>query len=174
MPGVNLAQGVESFVLAFLGEGDAKKALIYGGSTLLATFVGDLGMSWFEGADGEKFGSEPIVAGVLAAGGMYVFNKKEKNGGIIKPFARGFAYTGATAGLNSLLASNYGDRKVLVRRVGDTYYDKAGQPMSSAQNVYVSAKDYKGPNAPLSGYGELRAYTATVKEPGFFETNALQ
>ena len=162
MPGVNLAQGVESFVLSFLGEGDAKKALIYGGSTLLATFVGDLGMSWFEGADGEKFGSEPVVAGALAAAGMYVFNKKE-GGGIIKPFARGFAYTGATAGLNSLLANNYySDKKVLVRKKGDTYYEN-GQPMSSAQNVYV----------PVAGYENLRAFNTAAKDPGFFESNVL-
>lgn len=103
---VNLAQGVESFVLAYLGEGDAKKALIYGGSTLIATFVGDLGMGWFKGADAEKFATEPIVAGALSALGMYAFSKKE-NAGFIKPFARGLAYTGSSAGLNVVLAGNY-------------------------------------------------------------------
>lgn len=147
---VNVAQGVESFILAYLGEGDAKKALIYGGSTLLATFAGDLGMGWFKGADAEKFATEPIVAGALSALGMYAFNKKEKSGGVIKPFARGLAYTGASAGVNIVLAGNY---------IGNTVPVPIG-----GKNVDVT----------INNYELLREVAkAKGKDAGFFESNSL-
>jgi len=147
---VNVAQGVESFILAYLGEGDAKKALIYGGSTLLATFAGDLGMGWFKGADAEKFATEPVVAGALSALGMYAFNKKEKGGGVIKPFARGLAYTGASAGVNIVLAGNY---------IGDS--------------VPVTV-DGKNVDVVINNYELLRKATAAKGDKaGFFETNTL-
>jgi len=157
---VNLAQGVESFVLAYLGEGDAKKALIYGGSTLLATFAGDLGMGWFEGAEAEKFATEPIVAGILSSLGMYAFAKKEKNN-IIKPFAKGLAYTGASAGLNLVFADKYIDRKINYDKL-ETIYDKAGNPMCPAVDLVND-----------SGYSGLRTVVSTKKSPGFFESNSL-
>lgn len=102
----NLSQGVESFILAYLSEREFEKAAIYGVSTLISTAVGDIGMGWFSGSEAEKFVSEPIVAGLLSGVGMYAFKKKEKDR-FLSPFARGFAYTGASAGLNSVLAANY-------------------------------------------------------------------
>ncbi len=151
----NLSQGIESFILAYLGEKEFEKAAIYGVSTLVSTAVGDIGMGWFKGSQAEKYVSEPIVAGILSGVGMYAFKKKEKDR-FLSPFARGFAYTGATAGLNSVLAANY-----------------IGLPREISTEKYATAKDASGnPITPAfipidQSYGGLREYVVASKAGGF-------
>lgn len=156
----NLSQGIESFILAYLSEKEFEKAAIYGVSTLVSTAVGDIGMGWFKGSQAEKFVSEPIVAGLLSGVGMYAFKKKEKDR-FLSPFARGFAYTGATAGLNSVLAANY-----------------IGLPKEISAEKYATMKDSSGnPITPAfipldQSYAGLREYVATTKAGGF-ASNAI-
>lgn len=153
----NLSQGIESFILAYLSEKEFEKAAIYGVSTLLSTAVGDLNMGWFKGSQAEKFVSEPIVAGLLSGIGMYAFKKKEKDR-FLSPFARGFAYTGATAGLNSVLAANYLGLPSEIP--ANAIKDKAGE-LSSPAFIPVD-----------QSYAGLRTYAVASKQ-GALVSNSL-
>lgn len=162
----NVAQGIESFILAYLSEREFEKAAIYGVSTLLSTAVGDIGMGWFSGSEAEKYMSEPIVAGLLSGVGMYAFKKKEKDR-FLSPFARGFAYTGASAGINSVLAYNYISPKPLLEvKKGDTYTNPYSGFVAKAENDIT---------IPVpAGYSALRAYNTAQKNDGYFASNIVQ
>lgn len=158
----NLSQGVESFILAYLSEKEFEKAAIYGVSTLISTAVGDVGMGWFSGTEAEKFVSEPIVAGLLSGVGMYAFKKKEKDR-FLSPFARGFVYTGASAGLNSVLAANY---------IGLPSVNIAKGSVNPRTGV-VTETDITMPGAV--SYSALRAANvAAGNNAGYFASNIVQ
>lgn len=162
----NLSQGVESFVLAYLGEKEFEKAAIYGVSTLLSTAVGDIGMGWFSGSQAEKFVSEPIVAGIISGVGLYLFKKREKDR-YFSPFARGFCYTGASAGLNSVLAANYIGlpKEITVVKKGESFYDqKYGTGQTAAVDIKVPVAD---------SYAGLRAYNASLGNTSFGSSNMV-
>lgn len=162
----NLAQGIESFILAYLSEKEFEKAAIYGVSTLISTAVGDIGMGWFSGSEAEKFMSEPIVAGLLSGVGMYAFKKKEKDR-FLSPFARGFAYTGASAGINSVLASNYIAGPKTELKKGDVYTTPSGVKIAVDKDVTFRTE----------GYQALRTYVDANKENkdlGYFASNTVQ
>ena len=163
----NVAQGIESFILAYLSEKEFEKAAIYGVSTLISTAVGDIGMGWFSGSEAEKFMSEPIVAGLLSGVGMYAFKKKEKDR-FLSPFARGFAYTGASAGINSVLASNYIAGPKIELKKGDVYTNPlTGTKINLDKDMVFRTE----------GYQALRSYVDANKDNkdiGYFATNTVQ
>ncbi len=159
----NLAQGIESFVLAYLSEKEFEKAAIYGVSTLLSTAVGDIGMGWFKGSEAEKFVSEPIVAGLLSGVGMYAFKKKEKDR-FLSPFARGFVYTGASAGLNSVLAQNYINPTALEIKKGASYVNPfTNKEVTAEADIKIIPE----------GYRALRDYNALQKDVGYLQSSVV-
>lgn len=109
---LNVSQGIIAAIEGYIITGKFDQAVLYGGSTLLATAVGGyvpniqmLG----SGAVAEKQLQEPLAAAVLAMLGQYAFGVKGESHDAkhkyLKVGAKSFIITGSSAGFNELIAT---------------------------------------------------------------------
>lgn len=109
---LNISQGVIALLEGYIITGKFDQALLYGGSTLVATAVGGyvpalpmLGSS----AVAEKQLQEPIAAALLAMAGQWAFGVKgeghDAKHKYLKVGAKSFIITGSSAGFNELIAT---------------------------------------------------------------------
>lgn len=126
---LNVSQGLIAAIEGYIISGKFDQALLYGGSTLLATSLGGyvpniqmLGNN----AVSEKQLQEPLVAGVIAALGQYAFGVKGESHDAkhkyFKTGAKAFIITGSSAGLNELLA---------IKSVGGNSYAQAREVLAA-------------------------------------------
>lgn len=108
----NISQGLIAALEGYIISGKMDQALLYGGSTFIATAISDQIPSYLllgSGAVIEKQLQEPFGAGVLALLGQYLFSVKGESHDAkhkyVKTFAKAFIITGSSAGLNEVIAS---------------------------------------------------------------------
>lgn len=140
---LNISQGVIAALEGYIITGKFDQALLYGGSTLLATSIGGyvpniplLGSS----ALSEKQLQEPIAAGVIAMLAQYAFGVKgephDAKHKYWKTGAKSFIITGSSAGLNELIAA---------KSIGGSSYAQAREVLQEKMKAnpdntyYVSA-----------------------------------
>lgn len=109
---LNISQGIIAAVEGYVITGKFDQALLYGGSTLVATAIGGyvpalpmLGSS----VVAEKQLQETLASAIIAMAGQWAFKVKGESGDskhkYLKTGAKAFIITGSSAGLNELIAT---------------------------------------------------------------------
>ena len=110
----NVSQGLIAALEGYIISGKWEQALLYGGSTFVATGIPDLVPDSFlygimSGAAVEKQIVETTWSGIFALLGQYLFSVKPESHDAkhkyVKTFAKAFIITGSSAGLNEVIAS---------------------------------------------------------------------
>lgn len=136
----NISQGLIAALEGYIISGHMQGALLYGGSTLIATGLGDYIPSSIAGSMGsgavyEKQLQEPLAASVLALIGEYLFKIKSENAKhkYAKVFGKAFIITGSSAGINELIAN---------KAIGGSGYQQAREVLA-ARKVAQPATNYR-------------------------------
>lgn len=138
---LNVSQGIIAAIEGYIITGKMDQALLYGGSTLLATAVGGyvpnipmLG----SGTVAEKQLQEPLAAAVIAMVGQYAFGVKgeghDAKHKYLKTGAKSFIITGSSAGLNELIAT---------KSIGGNSYAQAREVLAAKRVAAPQANNYR-------------------------------
>lgn len=108
----NVSQGLIAAIEGYIISGKFDQALLYGGSTFIATGINDYipdSMILGSGAVSEKQLREPIYSSLLALLGQWAFSVKAESHDMkhkyFKTAAKAFIITGSSAGVNEVIAS---------------------------------------------------------------------
>lgn len=133
----NVSQGLIAALEGYIITGKMDQAILYGGSTFIATGVNDYipnTMLLGSGAVSEKQIQEPIAAGLLALLGQWLFKLREEGKHkYAKTFAKSFIITGSSAGLNEVIASKV---------IGGNSYAQAREVLA-AKKVAAPAQNFR-------------------------------
>jgi len=138
---LNISQGIIAAIEGYIITGKMDQALLYGGSTLVATAVGGyvpnlpmLGNS----AVAEKQLQEPLAAAVLAMVGQWAFGVKgeghDAKHKYLKVGAKSFIITGSSAGLNEVIAT---------KAIGGNSYAQAREVLAAKRVAAPQANNYR-------------------------------
>ncbi len=133
----NISQGLIAALEGYIISGKMDQALLYGGSTLIATAVGDyiptsdmLG----SGALYEKQLQEPLASCLIALLGQYLFKLREEGKHkYIKTCGKAFIISSSSAGLNELIAN---------KAIGGNSYSQAREVLA-AKKVANPNQNYR-------------------------------
>lgn len=136
----NVSQGLIAALEGYIISGKFDQALLYGGSTFIATGVNDYipnSMLFGSGAVSEKQLQEPLVSSLLALLGQYLFKVKGESHDAkhkyFKTAAKAFIITGSSAGLNEVIASKV---------IGGNSYAQAREALA-AKKVAAPTQNYR-------------------------------